>query len=128
MDVGPKVGPLVAELLSGFTALLLAYFDCFGPALKPLHDLPGTTIFFFILLAWIVGTFFDLIRNLLEWVWDCGWFVEDELNWKFLIHGDESKVARLEHYYSLVLHARCGPSNRNRHLHAIWSLDTVRGD
>src|SRR6266478_5461756 len=53
----------------------------------------------FILLAWILGTFFDLIRNLFENVWDCHWLTNCELNWPFFFHGDEKKLANLEHYF-----------------------------
>ena len=52
-----------------------------------------------VLLAWILGTFFDLIRNLLEWVWDCRLFTTHEIYWVFFFRGDEKRLANLQHYY-----------------------------
>jgi hypothetical protein len=50
-------------------------------------------------LAWISGTFFDLIRNLLEWVWDCRWIATQKLNWRFFFNGEPERLANLEHYF-----------------------------
>jgi hypothetical protein len=86
MNLAP-VGPLVAELLSGFTVLLLAYFDIYGIHFDKLN-VPYAGIPILVLLAWILGTIFDLMRNLLEHLWDCHWLTRRELNWAFF-YGDE---------------------------------------
>jgi hypothetical protein len=99
MNFGPKVGPLVAELLSGVTALLLIYFDLHGFSFEQLDKLSSAAIVVLVLLAWILGTFFDLVRNLLEHVWDSRFFATHELNWRFFFRGDEKLLANLEHYF-----------------------------
>jgi len=99
MNLAPVVGPLVAELLSGFTALLLGYFDLYGFHFEKLREVPNAGILILILFAWILGTFFDLSRNLLENLWDCHWFVRHELDWDFFFHGDDKRLANLEHYF-----------------------------
>jgi hypothetical protein len=98
MNFTPKVGPLVAELLSGFTVVLLAYFTLYHiPSAPPLHDNPGAALAIATLLAWLLGTFIDAIRNLLEWVWD--WFSKEKFPWEFLLHGEPDKVSNLENYF-----------------------------
>jgi len=99
MNFGSKIGPLVAELLSGFTALLLMYFELHGLDLTALKELQGARIAVFILLAWLMGTFFDVIRNLLEHVWDHKRLVKEPLNWEFFFKGEDGKLANLEHYF-----------------------------
>jgi hypothetical protein len=99
MNMAPTVGPLMAELLSGFTVLLLAYFDLYGVDFDKLKDVPNAGIVVLVLLAWILGTFFDLIRNLFENLWDCHWLTKHELNWAFFLYGDDKKLANLEHYF-----------------------------
>jgi hypothetical protein len=99
MNLAPTVGPLVAELLSGFTVLLLAYFDLYGFHFDKLKEVPNAGFVVLVLLAWILGTFFDLIRNLVEHLWDCHWLTKSELNWAFFFNGDEKRLANLEHYF-----------------------------
>jgi hypothetical protein len=99
MDLTPKVGPLVAELLSGVTALLILYFDFYGLSFKAIDELTSGAIVVLVLLAWVLGTFFDLIRNLLEWFWDCRLFTTHQLYWTFFFRGDEKRLANLQHYY-----------------------------
>jgi hypothetical protein len=99
MEFAPKVGPLVAELLSGAAALLIFYYDFHGLAFKGLDELTSGAIVVLIVLAWILGTFFDLIRNQLESIWDCHHLTTHELNWGFFFRGDEKRLAHLEHYY-----------------------------
>jgi hypothetical protein len=97
MDFAPKVGPLVAELLSGFTALLLAYFAV-PQSPNLLHDEPILAAGALTLVAWLLGTFIDALRNLtVEHVWD--WFPGQKVNWKFFVHGDPAKVANCEKYF-----------------------------
>jgi hypothetical protein len=98
MNLAPKVGPLVAELLSGFTALLLAFF------LFPLHpiklpsDQSGLIVAAFTLIAWLLGTFIDALRNLvIEHILDL--VPPLKIEWDCLIHGKQEKVARLEEYF-----------------------------
>jgi hypothetical protein len=99
MNFMPKAGPLVAELLSGVSALLIFYCDFYGLSFKTIDELTSGAIVVLAILAWILGTFFDLIRNLLEYVWDCRRFTLHELNWAFFFRGDETRLANLEHYF-----------------------------
>lgn len=99
MNFALKVGPLVAEILSGFTALVLGYFDLNGLDFKTLKALSAPEIVGVFVLAWLLGTLFDVIRNLLEWLWDCRRLVTKPLNWRFFFEGDEQRLANLEHYF-----------------------------
>jgi hypothetical protein len=58
MNFAPKVGPLVAELLSGVTALLIIYFDFHGFSFKEFDELTSGAIVVLVIIAWIIGTFF----------------------------------------------------------------------
>lgn len=135
MNLAPKVGPLVAELLSGLAALLLIYFHVHGFSFEGIENLPSGAIILLAALAWISGTFFDLIRNLFEWVWDCPWITRQKLNWRFFFSGPPEHLANLEHYFwsfylldadmaiaillSLLLSRVFIP---NGHLDLLWSL------
>jgi hypothetical protein len=99
MNFAPKTGPIVAELLSGFTALLLAYFDLHGFSFQELHNLQGLDVIVIILIIWLLGTFIDVLRNLLEHLWDCRWFVNEDLNWDFFFHGEQGKLNNLDNYF-----------------------------
>jgi hypothetical protein len=98
MNFAPKVAPLVAELLSGFTIVLLSYF------LFPLHPIKlpqgqsALIVAAFTLIAWLVGTLIDAMRNLLiEILLDL--IPPLRIQWDFLIHGDQEKVAKVEEYF-----------------------------
>jgi hypothetical protein len=94
MNFAPKVGPLVAEFLSGSTALLLGYFLL--PYNFSLHSQAGFAIPAFALSAWIVGTFVDALRNLaVETLLDKRW----ELEWALFIHGNREHIAGIEEYF-----------------------------
>lgn len=94
MNFAPKVGPLVAEFLSGSTALLLGYFLL--PYKFDLHSEAGFAIPAFALLAWILGTFVDAVRNLaIESLFDVWW----EIEWKCFIHGNREHIAGIEEYF-----------------------------
>jgi hypothetical protein len=95
MNLGPKVGPLVAELLSGIIALLIIYVAIHGLTFAGIDELSSGALVVLGFLAWILGTFFDLIRNLLEWLWDR----KAPLNWSFFFRGDQKKLENLEHYF-----------------------------
>jgi hypothetical protein len=99
MNFAPKAGPVVAELLSGIAALLIVYLAIHGPSFYGINSLSSGAMIVLVLVAWILGTFFDLIRNLFEYVWDCKWFTATKLNWAFFFRGDEKKLANLEHYF-----------------------------
>jgi len=93
MNFAPKVGPLVAEFLSGSTALFLGYFLL--PYKFQMHAEAGFAIPAFGLLAWILGTFIDAVRNLaIESLFDIWW----EIDWKFFI-GNRDDVAGIEEYF-----------------------------
>jgi hypothetical protein len=71
MNFGEKVGPLVAELLSGFTLLLLAYFTLAQRLTSFLHEDAAVILGAFTVIAWLIGTLIDALRNvLIEWIWD----------------------------------------------------------
>lgn len=94
MSVAPKVGPLVAEFLSGATPLLLGYFLL--PYPFTLHSEAGFAIPAFAILAWIAGSFLDAARNLVvESILDNWWPVE----WKYLIEGERERIAAIEQHY-----------------------------
>jgi hypothetical protein len=94
----PKVGPLVAEVLSGFTALLLAYFALPQSQTCLLHENSVLAAGALTLIAWLLGTFIDAFRNaVVEHIWD--WLPSQKVNWKFLVHGDPTRVANYEHYF-----------------------------
>jgi hypothetical protein len=98
MNFAPKVGPLVAELLSGFTALLLAYFALPQCPASLLHENSVLAAGTLTLIAWLLGTFIDAFRNLVvEHIWD--WIPNYKLNWRFLVHGDPTRVANYEHFF-----------------------------
>jgi hypothetical protein len=76
MNLAPKIGPLVAEIFSGFTAILLGYFALHGHTFAPLKDSPALAVAALTLFAWILGTFFDAVRNVLfEHFLDLVWYV-----------------------------------------------------
>jgi hypothetical protein len=96
----PKIGPLVAEFLSGSTVLLLEYFaiNLSGQKAPELHVNVGVAISLFALLAWLTGTFVDAVRNLLlENAWDL--WTKTEIKWNYFVLGDEKKIANLERYF-----------------------------
>jgi hypothetical protein len=99
MNLAPKVGPLVAELLSGITALLIIYVAIHGLTFAGIDQFSNGAIVVLVLLAWILGTFFDLMRNLLEWVWDAERFTNHPLNWAFFFWGQRDRLEKLEHYF-----------------------------
>jgi len=112
MNLSPKVGPLVAELLSGLTALFLVYIHLHGISFGGIENLPSGAFLPLAVLAWISGTFFDLIRNLfVESFLDCvarrfgrlgvvtSLVGSEELNWAFFFNGDRDRLANLESYF-----------------------------
>jgi hypothetical protein len=98
MDFAPKAGPVVAELLSGFTALLLGYFALPIKSNSLLHPDSVLAAGALTLIAWLLGTFIDAVRNLVvEHVWD--WLPGQAVNWRFFVHGNEKEVANCERYF-----------------------------
>jgi hypothetical protein len=95
MNLGPKIGPLVAELLSGIIALLIIYIAIHGLTFAGIDELSNGAIVVLGFLSWILGTFFDVLRNLLEWLWDRRY----PLNWAFFFRGDQGRLENLEHYF-----------------------------
>lgn len=97
MNFAPKNGPLVAELLSGGIALLFVYFDFHGFSFQEIK-LSSSAIILLVLIAWVLGTFFDMVRNLFEWCLEYR-FPRYKLNWEFFFCGDKDRLENLEHYY-----------------------------
>lgn len=98
--------PLMSEVLPGALTLGLVLFMLAirNPFLLD-HALAwdgariATAAGAFLLGAWIVGTFLDSIRNLIEHVADCAG--GSPLNWDFFFYGNRDKVAQLdEHYFA----------------------------
>ena len=52
-----------------------------------------------LLVSWVVGTFYDAFRNLLEGLWDNLCNNKWEVNWDFFFKGEPEKVHKLEEYY-----------------------------
>jgi len=98
MNLSPKFGPLVAELLSGLTALFLVYIHLHGLSFTGIEELPSGAIIPLAVLAWISGTFFDVIRNLfVEWFLDH--IANEKVNWDFFFKGDRERLENLESYF-----------------------------
>lgn len=97
MNFVPKAGPLVAEILSGSVILILGYFAiAYGePAPLILHENPGIAVSLFALMAWLLGSFVDAVRNLLEELWDR----RAPIRWDFFFHGQSDEIANLDHYF-----------------------------
>lgn len=97
MNFIPKAGPLVAEILSGSAVLILGYFAItYGGQVPPtLHENLAAAISMFALLAWLLGTFFDAVRNILEGIWGR----LSPVQWDFFLHGASEELANLDHYF-----------------------------
>jgi flagellar biosynthesis protein FliQ len=95
MNFGPKIGPLVAELLSGLVALFVIYIDYYGLTLCGVQRLSTVPIILLLLGAWILGTLVDALRNILEEL------LLDHLqplDWAFFFRGEEKLLANFEHH------------------------------
>lgn len=99
-----KPQPLIAEVLPGFTTLVIvgaAYLWKNPGALTLLtqsKDLLATVAALGIgglVASWVIGTFFDSCRDLVEWVVD-KW---SPLNWDFLFTGPPEAIDRLNDWY-----------------------------
>jgi hypothetical protein len=99
-----KPQPLVAEILPGFTTLVIvgaAYFSKNPGAFTLLtqsKDLLATVAALGIgglIASWVIGTFFDSCRDLVEWAVD-KW---SPLNWEFLFTGPAEDIDRLNDWY-----------------------------
>jgi len=97
MNFVPKAGPLVAEILSGSVLLILGYFAiAYGESAPPiLHENPATAISLFALMAWLLGSIVDAVRNLLEELWDR----RAPIRWDFFFHGQSDEIANLDQYF-----------------------------
>lgn len=102
MNSSIKQQPLIAEILPGSLIsglFLLAYsrnhsaFWIYFTKGGFVHWLVASGLI--LLSSWIVGTFLDAIRNLLEECWDEKW----RMNWNFFFDADIGKVHQLEEYY-----------------------------
>jgi len=96
-----KQQPLIAEILPGSFALgllAIAFWKSLGVNAF-FNDSQTTTLIFhaglFILITWILGTFFDAIRNgILE-------KLMKKMDWDFFFKGEKEKVAQFDnHYYA----------------------------
>ena len=98
MNFAPKAGPLVAELLAGFTILLLAYFLFPRHPIELPTDQSALIVSAFTVVAWLLGTFIDATRNLvMEHVLD--WIPPLRINWSFLVYSEQEKIARIDEYF-----------------------------
>ncbi len=98
MNFDPKVAPLVAEFLAGFTAVFLGYFALPHDTTRLLSENPGILAGAAAIIAWLLGTFVDALRNfVVEHLWDR--FPAYQIDWNFLIRAEPDKVANLERYF-----------------------------
>jgi hypothetical protein len=105
MDWSIKPQPLIGELLPGFTAtsiLVAAYLFHDRAALTKSEGLASSGpvlargLALFLLVSWVLGTLFDAIRDLAEWLLDKYWF---EVNWDFLFYGNARQITKLESHW-----------------------------
>jgi hypothetical protein len=82
----------------GITIVLLGYF------LFPLHpiqlpvDQSALVVAAFTLIAWLLGTFVDALRNaVVEHLLDL--LPPLKIRWGFFIHGEQEKITRVEEYF-----------------------------
>lgn len=93
--------PLMAEVLPGFTIILiLAYAYCAahpGTFTAVLASRNTATVIgggvFMLFTSWIIGTFLDSLRDLLENLLDCWWF---PVRWRYLLVEPAESVQKLE--------------------------------
>jgi len=99
---------MISEILPGALTLALLLLDYLRSNPDPLKYLlsQGTAALVagsgaFLILSWILGTFFDAIRNLFEHLWDrIGRARTGEgLDWDFFFKGEREKVFQLEEHY-----------------------------
>jgi len=95
-----KHKPLIAEILSGFLMLGLLAITFWDETKEYFTNTQTPQVLLqaglFILSAWIIGTFFDAVRNgIVEWFLD----KIAPLNWDFFFQGEKEKVAQFEEYY-----------------------------
>jgi hypothetical protein len=106
MNTSLKTKPVIAEILPG--SLVLILFAIANPALardiltwfkEGLGLLIGAGLLFFV--VWIVGAFFDSVRNLLEYIWDRIAKCRNKpgIGWDFFFKGDRDKVEQLDECY-----------------------------
>jgi len=97
-----KQPPLISEILPGSFALgllAIAFWESVESFFNPSQT---NSLLFragsFILITWILGTFFDAIRNgfLEERILD-RWM--GKMDWNFFFEGEKEKVGQFENYY-----------------------------
>lgn len=102
MDLPVKPLPVIGELLPGFAAisiLLAAYLLHNSVALIESEHLASSSpilaggLTLLLLASWILGTLFDAVRDLLEWLLDKYWF---QVNWDFLSKGNDVQIQKVE--------------------------------
>jgi|WetSurMetagenome_2_1015567.scaffolds.fasta_scaffold107104_2 hypothetical protein len=100
METSIKPQPSIAEMLPGFTALSIlscAYFVNHQDQFAYIAQERSASIiiaggFAVILVAWIIGTLFDAVRDILEHLFDFWWPV----NWRYLLDAPVDKVNKLD--------------------------------
>jgi hypothetical protein len=98
MNFDPKIAPLVAEFLAGFTAVFLGYFALPHDTTRLLSENPGILAGAAAIIAWLLGTFVDALRNCaVEPL--CDRFPAYKIDWNFLMRAAPDKVASLERYF-----------------------------
>jgi hypothetical protein len=136
METSLKPQPLVAEVLPGFTTLCILGFAYLanhpGELTSLLKEKSATEVisagFATLLAAWIIGTVYDAIRDIVEHLLD-RWF---PVNWQFLFNGPSEAVQKLDEswlaYYflsgnstiGLIVSAGLGAALSPVHITPAW--------
>ena len=108
MDSSIKPKPLIGEILPGYTFLVLFlfyYFRAHPCQFEWILSMGGgvtvATSGLVLIVSWIVGDFFDALREVIEEAWDqlLKHFKKPTLNWDFFFEADREKTDQLEDYY-----------------------------
>jgi hypothetical protein len=104
MERSLKPVPAMAQVLPGFffvaiVAGIWSYQHLAFLQEKVSGGAAAIAIFVLFLAAWIVGSFFDGLRNVLEDVWDRGAGAAEKEWWKYFLLGPPEKVEQLHEYY-----------------------------
>jgi len=104
MERSLKPVPAMAQVLPGFFFVAIVAGIWSYQHLSLIQDkvsggAAAIAIFVLFLAAWVVGSFFDGLRNVLEDVWDRRAGAAEKEWWKYFLLGPPKKVEQLHEYY-----------------------------